>query len=229
MKKIIPVIAIFLSVQGTAQTKQQRTVESFSGISAASGILVEITQSNEETLFVSSSDDSKVDNIKTEVKDGMLKIYYENPEKSYAKKWNLKLKAYVNYKKLNELKASSGATITATNTINESYLKVDVSSGAQLYATLKLNKFFVDVSSGAVLKIEGSTINAEVDASSGAVCTGKNFITETANIEVSSGAVVKLGVTKTLNAKASSGGVIGYNGNPEITKKTSSGGTLNKY
>lgn len=47
MKKLFSVLAILLSVSVVAQTKQQRNIGSFTGISAATGIQVEITQGND--------------------------------------------------------------------------------------------------------------------------------------------------------------------------------------
>ena len=89
MKKLFSVLAILLSVSVVAQTKQQRNIGSFTGISAATGIQVEITQGNDETVFVSASDDVYAEKIKTVIENGLLKIYYEVETVSIKKTINL--------------------------------------------------------------------------------------------------------------------------------------------
>ena len=103
MKKIFTIIAMFLFTYISAQTKQQRNVGSFSGISGANGIEIEITQANEESVFVSASDDSHADKIKTIVENGVLKIYYENKNWKNRKNFKLTLKAFISYKIIDKL------------------------------------------------------------------------------------------------------------------------------
>jgi hypothetical protein len=111
MKQLITVIAAFLlSIATIAQNKQIRTVEDFSGISSETGIEVEITQGNENKVEVRASKDEMVENIKTEVdKNGVLRIFYKTKERGWNNNnvRNLKLNAYVTYKSINKLRASS--------------------------------------------------------------------------------------------------------------------------
>lgn len=222
MKQLLTSVALFLSVIVMAQTKQTRTVADFSGISSATGITVEITQGEENKVIVSTSKDELTENLKTEVdKNGVLKIFYKTKEKG----WNnnntkgLKLNAYVTFKSVNKLMASSGSSLTATNKVKSDAISIDVSSGASFDAAIQATDCNIDISSGSTTKMSGTAINVRVSASSGSTLKAADFVTENCSASASSGAEIKIGVSKKLSASASSGGSIKYKGNPEVEKK----------
>jgi hypothetical protein len=230
MKHLFIALALFISPSIFAQTLQTRSVADFNGITSASGIKVEITQGNENVVTVSSSDDALVDKIKTEVdKNGVLKIYYEYQKGVWKKNKNLKLNAFVTYKSINKIGASSGSELKTTNTITAASLSIDASSGAILNATVKTTDATIDISSGGDMKLTGSAVNTKIDASSGASFKGKEFDTENCTANASSGADIKIGVSKKLSASASSGASIKYKGEPVVEKKAkSSGGDISQ-
>ncbi len=213
-----------------AQTKQTRLVSNFDGISSATGIDVAITQGEDNTVVVSCSKDELIENLKTEVdKNGVLKIYYKNGEKNWNGNKNLKLNAYVTFKNINKLTASSGSSLHSINTVNANDLTIDVSSGASFSGGIKSKECNVSASSGASVKLNGTAENATIDASSGADIKAAELNTESCKANASSGADIKIAVSKKLSASASSGADIKYKGNPEVTKKSEgSGGSIRK-
>lgn len=229
MKKIFTILALLAVVYSNAQTNVQRMVGSFSGVSAASGIQVEITHADEESVFVSASDEAYTDKLKTVVENGVLKIYYENKDWKKGSVKNLKLKAFVKFKNIDKIYISSGAAIVTKNTLTTNVLLLDVNSGAQFTGTLKASDFTIEQSSGAVSKITGSATNVNANLSSGTVCTATDFVAENCNVTASSGAVLKMGVNTKLNVKASSGAIVSYTGNAIVEKKLRSGASIKKY
>jgi Putative auto-transporter adhesin, head GIN domain len=211
-----------------AQTKQTRTVGDFSGISSATGIKVEITQGNENKVVVSSSKDELIDNLKTEIdKNGVLKIFYKNQDRNWNKNRNLKLHAYITFKSISRLAASSGSSLSSTNTITANALNIDVSSGSELDVAIDTKDCVIDISSGSSSKVKGIATNVKIDASSGSSFKAAELNTETCTASASSGAEIKIAVSKKLTSSASSGGSIRYKGNPEVEKKSlSSGGEV---
>jgi hypothetical protein len=226
MKQLVTVLACMFSMWAFAQTKQTRTVGDFSGISSATGIKVKITQGSENAVVVSSSKDELINNLKTEVdKNGVLKIYYKNPNKlNWNKTRNLQLNAYVTYKSINALTASSGSSMESTQAVSAEALSIDVSSGAEMELDIVTTDCNINMSSGSTAKVGGNAANVKIDASSGSSFKGVNLTAESCKASVSSGAEVKMEVTKKLSASASSGGSFKYKGNPEIEKKTTSSG-----
>jgi Putative auto-transporter adhesin, head GIN domain len=228
MKKLFIVAALLFSVILIAQTKQTRTVSDFNGISSASGITVQIKQGIENEIIVSSSKDELVGNIKTEVDEkGVLKIYYKNPDKmGWKTTRNVKLNAYVTYKSINSLSASSGSSLQADMALSADDLKIEVSSGAEMQVDIAATQLSINVSSGANAKIGGKATDVKIVASSGSTLKAEKLTVENCTAYLSSGADVKIEVTKKLIANASSGGNIKYKGNPTVEKKTSSGGSV---
>ncbi len=228
MKRILTAIAILVSTVSFAQTKQQRTVSAFTGISVATGIEAELTQGSEDAVSVSVSDDKYLEGLKTEVVNGVLKIYYDNKTKNNNFDKHRKMQVFVTYKSINKLSGSSGASIKATNTINGAALSLDMSSGAQFNGDLKTTDLTIDQSSGAISKVSGNATSVKADISSGSIFTGSDLTSDNCKVSASSGAVLKIGVSTKLTARASSGGVVNYKGSPEVDKSVSSGGVVSK-
>ena len=112
MKPILFFLFALLAVNSKAQTVindknvQVRNVSAFSAIKVSGGIDVYLSQSNEEAVAVSASDESDRDYIKTEVKDGVLNIYSDSHSFKFR---NRQLRAYVSFKTLESIEGS-GAT-----------------------------------------------------------------------------------------------------------------------
>jgi Putative auto-transporter adhesin, head GIN domain len=232
MKQLLALIALSFSINLSAQTKQTRTVTDFSGISSATGITVQIKKGIANEVIVSSSKDELVNNIKTEVDaNGVLKIYYKNPNKlSWNNTKNVKLNAYVTYKSINSLIASSGSSMQADMAVQADALKIEVNSGAEMQLDIATAECSINISSGANAKIGGNATNARIVASSGSTLKAEKLTIENCTATASSGAEIKVEVTKKLNGNASSGGSIKYKGNPTIeSKKTSSGGEVKSF
>ncbi len=229
MKQLLALLALSFSINLMAQTKQTRTTADFSGISSASGISVQIKEGTANEVIVSSSKDELVDNIKTEVdENGVLKIYYKNPKKNnWNSTKNVKLNAFITYKKINVLMASSGSSLQADVPVKATNIKIEISSGANMQVDIAAAECTINISSGAVAKIGGNATDTKIIASSGSMLKAEKLITDNCTANASSGAEVKIEITKKLNASASSGSSIKYKGNPTVeSKKVSSGGQI---
>ena len=227
MKKLLLAACFFATLHTTAQTIQPRVVGDFTAVNCAAGMDVELTQGTENKVSVSASEDIYLPEIKTEVQNGVLKIYADYKEKSWKK--NKKLKAFVTYKSIDKLNGGSGAIIKTINSITVPALKMEMGSGATFTGEIKVTDLNVDISSGAVTKIIGTAANVKADASSGTVFTGTDLLAENCTVNASSGSVFKISVSKKMNAKASSGASISYKGEAELeNKNVSSGGTVRK-
>lgn len=186
----------------------KRAVGSFHGIEASTGVEVIISQGASEALAVSSSSEEFDKMIITEVQNGILKIYVDADWKLWNMPKNWKIKAYVSYKQIDQLKASSGASI-----------KGDVNAGS----------LSARQSSGGFISLKGSVDKLEVDASSGGMFKGYELNTNYLDADVSSGGGVQVTVAKEVSAEASSGGYVSYKGEAVIRNiDVSSGGSVKK-
>lgn len=209
---------------------QKRTLNAeFNAIQVSDGIKLYLNQGGEESIAVSSSNAEYLDRFKTEVENGVLKIYFDT--KGFN--WNVgnkrKLTAYVSFKNLSKLKATSGSNVEVKGTIAVPNLEIDLSSGAHINGMVDVQQLSIDESSGAGAELSGTVKEFKIDASSGSLFRGYELTTETCQAKASSGAGVRITVSKELMAKANSGGGIHYRGEASIKDiDVSSGGIVKK-
>ncbi len=208
---------------------QNRNITGFHGIDVASGIDVLLTQGNSEGVAVSASDPRHLERIRTEVKNGVLHIYYDNSSKDWFNNGNRKLKAYVSIKNIDVLHASSGAQVNVEGAVKSNKLDVEVSSGALIKGEFQVENMDVEQSSGSIARISGNVAALKVEGNSGSIFDGYDLETSTCDAETSSGSIVRVTVNKELSVDASSGGKISYKGTGVIKNiNTSSGGNVSR-
>ena len=227
---VLSLLFVFvLSVQAANEKTgtQTRKTDSFRGISVTSGIDLYLTQGNSEEVII-KADPEIIDDIITEVKDGILHIYMKNRNNWM---WNKDRKAYVTFDDLSKLDVSAGADVEAENTFKLDEIKISVSSGADLEIDdLTAESVWLDTSSGSDAEISGQVVNFNASSSSGSDLSCSDLVSENCEVSASSGADVEVHVTKKLKASASSGGDVRYKGNPNQKDiNESSGGDVYRY
>lgn len=202
---------------------------SFSSISISDGISVWLSQGNEESIAVSYADEKYADRFKTEVVDGVLKIYYDNAGMKYGTNKQKQLKAYVSFKTIEKLTGSGGANVKITGKPKFQKLELKFTSGSKLEGFVDAEEIDAEQNSGSSVKMTGAAAKFNVEVSSGAIFNGYDFSTVYCNAKASSGGEVKVSVDKELSATASSGGGIRYTGNGVIKDiSVNSGGVVKK-
>lgn len=238
MKKSFLSLMTFLSLAVYAQdnkvmTDVNATVRtlnsSFTGLSVSSGIQLYLTQGNEASLAVSAADEKHLARLTTTVENGMLKIYYDNNGVTWTSNENRKLKAYVSFKTLEKLSASSGAEVTVKGEMVVENLDMKFTSGAGITGVMNAKQLTVEQNSGSKISISGKAEKIQIDISSGAYFKGYDLAVDYCDVKASSGAAVHITINKELTAKASSGGGIRYKGTALIRDiNISSGGVVKK-
>lgn len=218
MKQIIFsfMMAMMALSSATAQTKvidaenaEKRTIGSFHAIETSAGIEVIITKGDKEELAVTVGDKQYLDEVRTVVENGTLKISRKGDWDIWRKWKNWKIKVYVSYTRLDEVKATSGGSISGTD--------------------VKLDRLSARINSGGWVSLAGSVESLEVDGNSGAQFKGYSLSTVNCKADVSSGAGVQVTVTKEISARASSGGFIRFKGDGLIRDiNVNSGGAVKR-
>lgn len=226
---ILIILTFSFSAQASNEKagKQNRKTASFHGISVSSGIDLYLTQGNSEDVVIEADPDI-IDDIITEVSNGVLHIYMK---KKINWVWNEDRAAYVTFDDLTQLDVSAGADVESENAFRLDELKISVSSGADLEIDdLTAESVWLDTSSGSDAEISGNVKNFEASSSSGSDISCSDFVAQICRVSVSSGADAEVHVTESLHASASSGGDVRYKGNPEEKDiNESSGGDVIRY
>ena len=232
MKKLsflVAMLSIFtlaVSAQKTINdaNAEKRNVSGYHGIEVSGGIDLYLSQ-GEESVAISASDLKTRDRIRTEVKNGILKIWYESDRNIHIDiTWkDRKMKAYVSFKILDQLEGSGGSDISVDGTINVNSLALDISGGSDFKGDVKLKDLKVDASGGSDINISGSVNKLVIDASGGSDFKGYELSADECNLQASGGSDVYITVNKELIADASGGSDIFYKGNASVREVKSSG------
>ena len=211
-----------------AQTAPQvRAVASFHAVEVSNGIELSLSSGPAQRVEASADDADQLERLKTEVRDGVLKISFE---RKLTETWTMSktrhLRVRVTATSLDALHASSGARVEVADAFTTRQLDVAVSSGATLRARFASTDLRAQVSSGGVATLAGNAERLDVGASSGGVFKGSELTARACDASASSGGTVDVSVQETLTAKASSGGDVRYSGSPRLSKRTSSGGSV---
>ena len=202
---------------------EMRSIGSFTGVSVSDGIDLYISY-GEEAVAVSASKPEHRDRIKTEVKNGILKIWYDS-KSGVSNSWNTsrRLRAYVSFKTLKSLKGSSGSDITVEGSIQTNELRLEVSGGSDFKGKVETENLRVNQNGGSDIHISGKSSTLSVDASGGSDFNGYDLVTEICDLEASGGSDIEITANKELSARASGASDIHYKGKPNVKESKTSG------
>ena len=226
--QILLICAVFIAAAGNTQklindpNAVKRNTTSFHAIDVATGVDLYLTQANEEAVAVSAAKPEYRDKIITEVKDGVLKIYYDH---NYMKLgWgDRKLKAYVSFKTLDDLRASGGSDVYIEGSINSNTLKVGLSGGSDFRGSVNATDLEMRASGGSDIFVSGSTKSLNIEASGGSDFHGYNLTTDNCDVDASGGSDVEITANKEMNIGASGGSDVHYKGTGVIKNMNHSG------
>jgi hypothetical protein len=188
----------FGNVRGSGTMRlERRDVPAFTAVDVSGAYDVEIVAQKEQSLEV-EGDDNLLPLIKTEVRDGVLRIYNE-------KGFNTRQKLHVRItlKDLDGINASGASDIVATN--------------------VKTDEFNVEASGAGSLQISGETKTLDVGMSGAGELKARNLHAESVQIKLSGAAHADVYATQSLDASVSGAGNIDYYGDPKNIKEDRSG------
>ncbi|TAE00284.1 MAG: DUF2807 domain-containing protein [Bacteroidetes bacterium] len=230
LKKFVLFIGfvLFANILFAQKTQQNREVSNFQKIEISGPFNVRISQDGNEKLSIEANKDI-IDNIETEVSNGMLKVRMKNSFKNWKNADNGSMNVQISCKNLEAISGSAAADISSGTIIKNTNFKVNASSAAEIEMSLEVDNLNIDASSGADVNLKGNTQKLSVDISSGADLKAYDLKAENVKVDASSGADAKVFVSKEIDANASSGAEISYKGEPTKEKvKSSSGGDVNR-
>ncbi|MDQ6761123.1 MAG: DUF2807 domain-containing protein [Bacteroidota bacterium] len=229
MKTIL--IALFTTLCCTAFSQQNiindanaevRNVSSFSGIKVSGGIDIYLSQSDNYALAVSAAEGKYRDNIKIEIKSGVLTIWYDSEKMGWTR-GDKRLKAYISFKTLESLEASGACDIRINGTIEVNTLSLKLSGASDIEGSVKLNNMTMELSGASTVKINGTAQNLKLNSSGASDLKNYDLVVENCLAVVSGASDIKITVTNSISASASGASSLYYKGNPEKKDIATSG------
>jgi hypothetical protein len=206
-----------------------RKVDDFHAIHVSTGIRLFLTQGTEKAVAVSAANEEYRDRIVTEVKNGVLHIYYDTQKWKWADFHGKELQVYVSCTALDRLEASSGAKVEVDGTLKSGTFTMSFTSGAKFQGRVEATDLKVEQHSGAQSSIAGTAAHLKASAASGSHLRGFDLVAGDCDVNANSGGSIDISVEKEMEVSAHSGGRIRYQGAGVIKEvHTSSGGSVKK-
>ena len=198
-----------------------RPVKGYHGVEVSNAIDLYLSQGDEETVAVSAKDIKWRDRIVTEVVDGILRIRLE------GKGWtvgNIKLKAYVSFTTLDQIKASGASDVYVDGVIAGNKLSVELSGASDFKGAVKVGSLLLDQSGASDAHITGVVSGKTTIRSSGASdVKGYDLVTDDCDVHASGASDIRITVNKELSADLSGASSVYYRGGGIIRESHSSG------
>ncbi|MFI5185510.1 MAG: head GIN domain-containing protein [Chitinophagales bacterium] len=232
MKKIFACIlltgvAIFAVAQKTINdpNAEKRSVSGYHGVAVSGNIELFLTQGNEESVVVSADDTKWRDKVITEVKDGILQIYFERKIKIQID-WgsnSKKIRAYVSVKDIDYLSSSGSGKTHIEGNLKADKLKIDISGSGNVEGGLSVKDFSLGLSGSADADLSGNAENSDLHISGSGNIRSYDFNTSFCKASISGSGNVKITVSKELSAHISGSGNIFIKGDGMIRDYSASG------
>lgn len=198
-----------------------RKVGDFEGVDVSSAIDLQLSQGNENSVAVSAPGDANRAGIKTEVRKGILHIWYEN--KNWFKGSGRKIRAYVSAKNIKLISASGACDVIVNGELKSEELSIRLSGASDFRGAVRASSLNIDLSGASDIAIKGSASDLNIDASGASKFKGYELVTDNCRIDASGATDIKITVNKVLNAEASGATNIDYMGTGMIGDLKSSG------
>ncbi len=200
---------------------EARNVTSFTGIKVSGGIDLYLSQSNDYSVAVSASEEKYRNNIKTEVKNGILEIWYDNDRKWNA--GNKNLRAYISFKDIESLDASGACDVDINGTLSTNNMLIKLSGACDIKGTVKISDLTLQLTGASTVKVDGTAQNLKLNASGASDVKNFDFSVENCKAEISGASDVRITVTNSISATASGASSFRYKGSPERKDIATSG------
>lgn len=227
-------ILMILLITGGATVKAQnvvydenaevRTVGNFNGVEASGAVSLYLSQGSTTGIAVSAGDAKYNNKIKTEVRDGILRISVEGGVWNGFNWTNRKLRAYVTVTDINRLDISGASYVSISGTLKSDEIKMDVSGASEVKGIVNVNKLDMDISGASVAKLAGTVKECTIDASGACKVSSYDLVIDKCKASSSGASNIRVTINGELNADATGGSTIYYKGAGVAKALNTSGG-----
>lgn len=198
-------------------TSENRTVDNFSSIDLSGIGDVYLTQEKKHLRI--EAEDNIIQEIKTEVGGGTLKVYHKarciNP--------NMPIKIFVSNPEIESLSISGSGRVISLSPIESDALNIRVSGSGNMELNAICQDLQAIISGSGGVHLKGEAAKSEIVISGSGAMHGYDFQTNRSRVTISGSGIAELDVRDELNSLVSGSGSLYYKGNPEIVRRTISG------
>ncbi len=188
--------------------QELRNTGDFKGIKVGDAFNLKVSQSEVNTVKVIAPS-TVIQQIKTDVKDGILIISEEGNIKS-----NEAIEIIIGVKSLAKLDVSGSADVKTENELICDKLEISIEGAGDIRIWLKTNELKSKISGAGDLNLKGTSKLLDATIKGAGDLKAFNLEVEKAIVKVSGAGDAKINVSQNLDADVSGAGSIIYKGNP---------------
>ena len=197
------------------QVTETRQLGEFTKIDMDGGAKVNLVQGNEHSVVVEGSR-RVVDQVVTEVNDGVLDIHYR--DRKLFENWSERLTLTITFTNLSDFSLDGGVELKADNLDLED-LTIVINGGASVrMSNFLANTLSMSLSGGGDIHVAGVVENQTINVSGGTNYQAEDLESANVNVEIAGAANVVVWATETLNLDLAGAYSVSYWGSPQITQ-----------
>jgi len=230
MKKIIfSLVASLLTISAAFNASAQtvtRNVSGYNGIACGGPFNVFIKIDGTESVKL-DVDADVVDDIKTEVENGILKVEFKDHWKSHRNIQRANI--YISAKTVGFLANSGSGNTTVDGVMTTEHAKIALSGSGNIKTAVKSATLDLKISGSGSIDVKGSTGMADCRISGSGEINGKSLNTETVEAAIAGSGNVNIAASKSVSARIAGSGSVEYSGTATIGETRYAGsGRVNK-
>ena len=204
---------------------ETRKVSGFDAVSVEYPAQVSIKQGNVESLKI-EAEDNLMPNLKTEVKNGTLEIFYKKTGDKHVNPTKPVIITII-AKDLKEVDFSSAGELMIDG-LKTDNLEVSLTGAGNLELNdINIKDLSVNLSGAGSVTASGAADNLDVNISGFGDFKGADLHVQTANVTISGAGSATVWVDDTLDVEISGAGSVDYYGSPDVSKQVSGVGGVN--
>ena len=223
-KVLILFVLAILSSNTFAQdgSWQTRSVSGFNSIESGGPFNVYIKTTGTESVKL-NIDADVINDVKTEVVDGVLKIGFKNRLSFHRN--NKKADIFITTKSLEGLGNSGSGNMNVEGVISGQSARVSLSGSGNIKTGIKSGTLDVKISGSGSIDLKGSADEVNLRISGSGEINGRDLKSESVTATISGSGDISIIANKSVSARITGSGSVAYSGNAVIaeTKYTGSG------
>jgi hypothetical protein len=224
-KTVFITVMIFMAIAASAQEKETRKVDNFSGISLGVAGELYLTQGQGYSVVL-EGDRDLLEDIETFERNGVLVIRKDN----WMSSTNKRVKVYVTMPEVESLNVSGSGHIIAQGAVKSDEMELNVSgSGKLILENLTAEELDCSISGSGNISLEGmGAKECDLSISGSGRYDGTGLEVGEMVVSISGSGNCRCNVVKDLEARVSGSGDVYYTGNPNIDARVSGSGKVRK-
>jgi hypothetical protein len=217
MKKIFSfgmalILGVSMAFNASAQTVS-RNVAGYTGISCGGPFNVFIKIDGTESIKL-DVDANVVNDIKTEVEDGVLMVEFKEHWKNHPdmKRANI----YITAKSLKYLGSGGSGSVTVEGAITGTYTKIALGGSGNIKTAVKSSTLDVRIGGSGSIDLKGTTGMANINIGGSGMVNAKELKAETVDARIGGSGSINIEASKTVSARIGGSGSVEYSGSATI-------------